>query len=204
MVAGVDLVKGTLFTARSGDKAVNGEIARTSTLIAQGANTVKTYGQTSFIGAKTAQSFTTGVADLAKGQGVLANCAKGLLWAQNHVNPLVGACVGVNILLADDKEKAAYEGIPGFLGMLGAEKGFKTFAKSNTGKNILTAIENWGTKVGKCGKAGKILATLTEGVGFVLASIGGYTGAAKLGGAVLENEREQRTIATNSQLELMC
>lgn len=204
MSAGVNLIKGTLFTARSGDKAASGEVARTSTLLAQGANTVKTYGQTSFIGAKTAQSITTGISDFAKGQGALANCAKGLLWAQNHVNPLVGLCVGVNILTADDKEKAAYEGIPGFVGMLGAEKGFKIFAKSNIGKGALTAIENWGTKVGKCGKAGKILAAVTEGVGFVLASIGGYTGAAKIGSAVLENERKQRVIATNSQFELMC
>ena len=140
MSAGVDLIKGTLFTARSGDKAASGEIARTSTFLAQGANTVKVYGQTGFVGAKAAQSITTGISDLAKGQGALANCAKGLVWAQNHVNPLVGLCVGANILLSDDKEKAAYEGIPGFVGMLGAEKGFKSLAKSNTGKTVFCHI----------------------------------------------------------------
>ena len=197
MSVGVDIIKGTCFTARSGDKAASGELARTSTFVAQGANTVKAYGQTGFIGAKAAQSVTTAIANIAQGQGLAANRAKGVLWAQNHVNPLVGLCVGANILVADDKEKAFCEGVPGFMGMLGAENGFKALAKSNTGKEILTSIENWGTKIGKSGKVGKYLAVAAEGLGFVAASIGGYAGAAKIGGTALEHERAKRREKTS-------
>lgn len=192
MSVGVDIIKGTCFTARSGDKAASGELARTSTFVAQGANTVKAYGQTGFVGAKAAQSVTTGIANIAQGKGIAANCAKGVLWAQNHVNPLVGVCVGANIIFAEDKEKAFCEGVPGFMGMLAAENGFKALAKSDKGKTILNSIETWGTKVGKSGKVGKCLAVAAEGLGFVAASIGGYTGAAKIGGSALEYERSQR------------
>ena len=203
MSVGVDLVKGVAFTTRNGDKAVSGDVSRASVCAVQATNTAKNYAKTSFVGAKAAGNFINFIDETAKGTGFSSKVAKGFKWGLNNVNPLIGACVGVNILTSDDKEKAAYEGIPGFFGMLGSEKAFKALAKSNNGKTVLEAVENWGAKVAKSGKAGKVLAALTEGLCFVGASIGGYTGAASIGGAILENERSQKAFYKSGRMNMI-
>ena len=90
--------------------------------------------------------------------------------------------------------------------MFAAEKAYKKLAKTNTAQKAFKYVEDLGNKTFKNvkgGKAGKICAAVAEGLGFVAASIGGYAGAAKLGGAVLENKREN-VRKQFENFEMMC
>ena len=194
------------FSLTNGQKVENGQTARVAPLAAQLANGVEAYGKTSFCGANLAKGISIGVGDLAKGKNALGYGAKGLQWAQSHVNPLIAGCVAIKVLTADDKEKAFCEDVPGLFGMFGAEKCYKALAKTEDAKNIFSTIEKYGNKMfknSKGGRAGKILAAVTEGLGFVAVSIGGYAGAAKVGGTALEYERSKR-IPKMEKLDAMC
>ena len=185
------------FSYTNGQKVEAGQGARIAPMFAQMANGIEAYGKTGFIGANAAKGIGMGISELSKGKTVLGYAAKGLQWGQSHVNPLITGCVALKILTADDKEKALYEDGSGLLGMFAAEKGYKKLAKSNTAKNIFAAIEKQGSKIFKnSGKAGKICAAVAEGIGFVATSIGGYAGASKIGGTVLEYGRSKETLRT--------
>ncbi len=184
-----------VFSCTNGQKVENGQSARVLPMCAQIGNGIEAYGKTSFIGANAAKGVGLGVAELAKEKNALGYAAKGFQWMQSHVNPLITGCVAIKVLTAEDKEKSFCEDVPGLGGMFCAENGYKKLAKTDKAKEVFKTVEHFGNKVfknSKGGRAGKILAAVTEGLGFVAVSIGGYAGAAKVGGSALEYERSQR------------
>ncbi len=176
-------VSSLIFTCRSGDKAVHGDAARTIPFAAQGVNAAQGYAKTGLWGAKYAGEAVNSIDKLAKENTIWGKGARGLKWAQTHVNPIIGACAAIKIAVADDKEKAVCTEVPGFFGMIAAESGFKKLQKTQTARKVVDSI----TKA--AGKHGKIAAALVEGLAFASASIGGYMVASKLGEYALEGER---------------
>lgn len=176
-------ISSLIFAGRSGDQVVNGNTPRTITCVAQGVNAAEAYAKTGFVGSKTAEGLVNNIDKLAKEESIWGKGARGLKWAQTHVNPIIGACATIKIAMADDKEKALCTEVPGFLGMLAAESGFKKLQKTKTAQDIISNI----AKI--AGKHGKVAAAIVEGIAFAAASIGGYTVASKIGECAIEGER---------------
>ncbi len=178
-----NLVSSAIFSCRSGNQAVDGNAPRAITCVAQGVNAAEGYAKSGLAGSKAAGAFVSNIDKMAKEDSIWGKTFKGVKWAQTHVNPIIGACAGIKIAMADDKEKALCTEVPGFLGMLAAESGFKALQET---KAVKTFMENI-TK--SAGKHGKVAAALLEGVSFAAASIGGYTAASKIGECAIEGER---------------
>lgn len=176
-------ISSIVFFCRGTDKVANGEGARIVPTVAQGANTIQAAAKADVVGSKTACAFVNTIDDAAKTDSIWGKGAKALKWSQNHVNPLIGLCAGTKIVTSDDKQKAFCTEVPGFLGMLAAEGKFKQIQKTETAKNIVKNITEFG------GKKGKFLAALTEGALFAATSIGGYMAASKVGEYAIEGER---------------
>lgn len=176
-------VSSLIFTLRSGDKAVNGDGGRVVTFAAQGVNAAESFAKTGVVGAKATERLVHNLDNVAKTETVWGKAARGLKWAQTHVNPIIGVCAATKVITADDKEKAFCTEVPGFLGMLAAEGQFKKFQKTPKALAILSKVNKAG------GKYGKFLSACVEGVAFAAASIGGYITAGKIGEYAIEGER---------------
>lgn len=177
-------ISSLIFTVRSGDKALGGDIGRVVTCAAQGVNTAESYAKTGCAGSQAAGKMIQNIDKIATTDSIWGKGARGLKWAQTHVNPLIGCSVGLKIALADDKEKAFCTDVPGFMGMLASEAAFKNLQKTKPAKNLLKNI----AKIGGS-KHGKLAAAIAEGLAFAAASIGGYMLAAKIGETAIEAER---------------
>lgn len=176
-------VSSLIFTVRSGEKSVQGDLGRSVTFLAQGVNTAEAYAKTGAWGSKASEQLVSSINNIAASESALGKSARFIKWAQSHVNPIIGVCAVSKVVLADDKEKAFCTEIPGFLGMLAAESKFKKLQQTSNMKNIFKSIE----KVG--GKKGKFLSALVEGISFAAVSIGGYQLASKVGEYAIEGER---------------
>ena len=85
-----NVVSSLIFSARSGDKAINGDSGRTVTCAAQGFNAVESYSKAGMAGSKAAGQAVNYVDNLSKTDTIWGKTAKGLKWTQNHVNPIIG------------------------------------------------------------------------------------------------------------------
>lgn len=188
-------ISSAVFIGRGVDKVSEGELPRIAAVGGQAVAGLEAWGKYGLWGSKAAGAAVSYVDDLAKSESIWKSMTgKGLKFAQNNVNSIIGVCAGAKILTADDKEKAVCTEIPGFVGMLAAEKQFKKLKNTNTGRQMFSRIAQAG------GKHGKLLATVVEGLAFAATSIGGYMLSAKAGECLIEAER---SIFSNRKIDEM-
>lgn len=193
--ATASMTKALAFVGTNTEKVKDGQIMRVPIVIGQGVNAYQSYAQSGLAGANKAQAGAELLGKAAEKSTFLARCGGVLKWIQGHINPLITACVGVKIFMSEDKERALWSDGTGLVAMFASEKAYKKLSKTDTAKTIFNQVENFGNKIFKASKgskAGKVCAAVAEGLGFVVASVGGYTGAAKIGGAVLDDIREEQ------------
>lgn len=167
------LVKSTIFGFRNADKVVNtDDKGRIFADIGQFTNAAKAAAQLDNIVGKGTQAALTAMGELSGKSKILSCARKGANWASRNVNPLLIGAAGYRVLIAKDKETALKREVFGMTAMFGAEAAMKQFFKSNIHNNFVNKLPNQKLKA---------LATLTEGILFVMGSIAGSTLGYKLG-----------------------
>lgn len=178
-----------IFCWRNIQKFENGEKARGTVAIAQGAKVAQAVSKYNETVAKTASSASNVFRNMAKESKVIDYTGKAVKWATKNVNPLICASGVVKVAVSDDKVGTAITETGALAGMFAGEgiakrvlplvfneKNITTVAKSMGKTKFLKPISEFLLKSGNSSKAAAIL----KGIAFVCASIASYNVGRKL------------------------
>lgn len=159
-----------IFAIRNADKTMNDNIGRLPVTVGQGAAVIKAGAQYNNAVSKQAKAVLNTLDDIAKTDKVFGGLTKAVKFASDHVNPLIIASSGVNVLTSDDKKSAIITEAGCLAGMFMGEG----WMKKNLDR-LLTKLP-----------VNKKWIPVIKGVTFVCGSIAASTAGQKIGKKVAE------------------
>jgi len=183
-----NVVASAIFCARNVDKAENqGKVGRWGVAAGQGKKvTDYVAGLDNKVG-KTTKTAVESLKTFAQGSKTLEYAGKAVKFASNHVNPLICVSAGLDIAMADEKDKKAaiVTNVAGLSSMFAVEnlmkKHMDEIPKLNCFKEISEKIMNFCSKTPARGKIPAII----HGVAFVVGSCAAYSVGEKFGNLLL-------------------
>lgn len=192
------LVRSAIFGVRNADKTEKGQFGRAPvTVIQLGDATAKVSKLDCVIG-KTAQTAIDALKSVSNGGKYLEYAGKALDFAKPLVNPLLVVSAGVDVVRADDKQKAVVEsGLA--LGFMFAVESWMKKHLDSVGKNIMDAAKkvkslepavNELAEITTKTKYGKWIPGIVHGGTFVVGSCLAYSAGQKFGDILMGEDKK--------------
>jgi len=178
-------VSSLIFCCRNVDKVeYEDKMGRFPVAIAQANNVFQAVQKLDGTVGKTAKTASDVLANAAKEEKVLAYAGKGVKFLSEHVNPLICVSSGLDVLKADDKEKAFVTNATALGAMFLVEDQMKKHLDDIPKQKIFKKVVEKIMKFAESYKCEKGLPAVAHGVAFVVGSCTAYSLGEKFGNLV--------------------
>lgn len=176
-----NIVSSAVFGVRNYEKGNDGHVVRYAVALGQTKKVVDYVKQLDNVVGQTAKTATQAFGVASKESIFLEGMGKFASFSSTHINPLIIASAGLDILQSDNKAEAAVISATSLGTMFTVENLMKKHLKDLTKTKGFSKITNILETVLKGTKYGKYVAPVIEGLLFVTGSITAYNVGNKIG-----------------------
>lgn len=187
------IVRSGLFGLRNVDKTQQGHIGKCAVAGGQIRNAIVEARKYDGVVGETAKTAIEALKSLSQEQKVFDYAGKALNLAGKYINPLICVSAGIDVALADDKEKAFVENTFGLAGMFAVESMMKKHLDKIVKVKGIDTIAEKVMKFASKFKYGKHLPAVAHGGGFVIGSCLAFAASQSFGSLLMGGDKKQKT-----------